>query len=51
MSVAAQILPKLAWGGGPSKMVEGYPLPFKYPSTTLRVVPLPIQRMGRIQWR
>jgi len=42
-------LPIARWGGGPPKAVEGQLVPAcaLYPSTILRVVPLPMLRMGR----
>jgi hypothetical protein len=41
--------PSIAWGGGPPKgwWRGNSPLPEGYPSTMLRMVPLPILRMGR----
>ena len=40
------ILPKLVWGGGPPER-RWRGACGKNPSTSLRLVPLPIQRMGR----
>ena len=41
MRVLNQFLPIHRWGGEPPKVVEGYRRAINYPSTMLRMVPLP----------
>ena len=45
--VLHQFLPIERWGGEPSKVVEGYWPGVSYPSTMLRMVPLPTGLAGR----
>jgi hypothetical protein len=39
------------WGGEPPKVVEGYWRDIRYPSTMLRMVPLPTGFAGREELR
>jgi imidazolonepropionase-like amidohydrolase len=43
-----KFLPSLCWGGEPAKLVEGFFLAARNPSTILRMVPLPTKTWGGI---